>query len=96
MQQKGVLSALHVVLVHGVGAPEPGSLLPSVEKGYNAWSQLRHPNIFRTFVVGESPRRHGTSPERPADQRRVYFWDCNWFRHQPGAGELEGHSPVFL
>lgn len=69
------MTRLNVVLVHGVGAPEPGSLLPEVERGYKGW--LDREDAVASETVGN--RRYlGRRPPLKAAPREVVFWDFNW------------------
>lgn len=72
------MKPLHVVLIHGVGAPAPGSFLPSIEQGYAARpGATSGPFEQRSMPAGD---RHylGASPFPQEGARPVTFWDFNW------------------
>ncbi|MBB1493244.1 hypothetical protein H5395_17465 [Paracoccus sp. MC1854] len=76
-------STLHIVAVHGVGSPEPGSLLPQLMQAY-ALCTGRQANFTRREIATSIPLGNGTGAfhyvgvETVSEGGRTILWDANW------------------
>ena len=69
---------LHVIAVHGVGAPEPGDLLAGLIEAASA--ELKQRPFFRFERTIDGRRYVGAVAEDGANdsKRSIFIWDANW------------------